>query len=529
MFLNYHNRSDRRKGLVHQRADRAAQKPRRTLVVPSEHHASVRPGLVLTIVALVQFLISVDLSIVNVALPRIGVSLAFSPVGLTWVINAYALTFGGLLLLGGKAADRYGRKPVLFAGLGLFGAASLAGGLAHAPATLVTARAVQGIGAAALAPAALSLLTATFPAGRARVRAFGVWSAVNAAGGAFGVVAGGVLTQYAGWRSVMFVNTPLVAVVLALAARGVTHDQDRSRPTNPPDVLGGVLVTAGIGLLVLGVVRTDRYAWTSPVTLVTLGGAAATLLLFVQVERATKREPLLRLGLLGNRTVANSNAYNLLLGAVMASAIYFATLYLQRVLGIQPAKAGLMFFPFGLGVITGSVLAVKIGYRFAPRSLLVAGGLVTAAGFGWFGMISANGSFLVDVLGPEVLASVGYGLCLAPVVSLATAEVAPREAGTASALLNSSRQIGASLGLAVLGTIANHHTGLVATARTLDLGYAVGLKLDSAIVAAAAILALIALRPRRATPAPRPTPPIPATAAGTKEAPSDGYALSEHL
>ncbi len=335
---------------------------------------SARPGLILSTVAVVQFLVSLDLAIVNVALPRIGVGLGFSPVGLTWVINAYALTFGGLLLLGGKAADRYGRRRLLFFGLGLFGMASLAGGLAQTPAQLVAARAVQGVGAATLAPAALSLLTATFPEGRARIRAFGAWSAVNAAGGAFGVLAGGLLTEYLGWRWVMFVNLPMVAAALTLAVRSIAPDRPATARRGRPDLLGAILATAGLGLLVLGVVRTDQQSWTSAVTVTTLATAVVLLVGFIRVERMPAREPLLRLGLLTNRSVAGANAYNLVLGAVMASAFYFVTLYLQRVLGTGPAETGLMFLPFALGVIAGSVFAVKLGYRVAPRTLLIAGG-----------------------------------------------------------------------------------------------------------------------------------------------------------
>ncbi len=417
-----------------------------------------RPGLTLAAVAVVQFMVSLDLSVVNVGLPRIAVGLGFGAVGLTWVINAYALTFGGLLLLGGKAADRYGRKRVLMFGLGLFGLASLLGGLARDPGQLVAARVVQGIGAASLAPAALALLTSTFPTGRARVRAFGVWSAMNAAGGAFGVLIGGLLTQYAGWRWVMFVNVPMAACALALAWRGVAAGRPAAR-SGRLDVLGAVLATAGMTLLVFGVVRTDRYAWGSPVTVTTLAVAAVLLAAFLHVERTTTREPLVRLGLFANRSVSGANAYNLLVGAAMASAFYFVSLYLQQVLGAGPARTGVEFLPFALGVIAGSVLAVKLGYRLAPRTLLVAGGLLTATGFAWFGLISPTGTFTTDVLGPSIVASVGFGLCLGPVVSTATGGVAPHEAGTASGLLNSSRQIGASLGLAALGTAAHDRTG----------------------------------------------------------------------
>ena len=461
---------------------------------------TARPGLTLAVVAVVQFTVSLDLSVVNVGLPQIGAGLGFGAVGLTWVIHAYALTFGGLLLLGGKAADRYGRKLVLLLGLGLFGLASLLGGLAQEPGHLVAARAAQGIGAAALAPAALALLTATFPTGKARVRAFGVWSAMNAAGGALGVLTGGLLTEYAGWRWVMFVNVPMAAVALALAWRGITDGPPAARGGRP-DVLGAVLATAGMTLLVFGVVRTDQYAWTSPVTLTTLAIAAVLLAAFIQVERTTAREPLIRLGLLANRSVAGANAYNLLVGAAMAAAFYFMSLYLQRVLGTGPALTGTMFLPFALGVVAGSVLAVKLGYRLASRTLMVIGALLTATGFAWFGLISPDGAFITDVLGPSILASVGFGLCLAPVVSTATAGLAPHESGTASGLLNSSRQIGASLGLAALGTAAHHRTGQITTPQTLNDGYALGLTLSAALLVAAALIALTVLR--RTSPPPR--------------------------
>ncbi|MFI6520977.1 MFS transporter [Spirillospora sp. NPDC050679] len=466
---------------------------------PGTVSAQARPGLTLAAVAVVQFMVSLDLSVVNVGLPQIAAGLGFGPVGLTWVIHAYALAFGGLLLLGGKAADRYGRKRVLLLGLGLFGLASLAGGFAQEPAHLVAARAAQGVGAAALAPAALALLTSAFPAGKARVRAFGVWSAMNAAGGAFGVLMGGVLTEYAGWRWVMFVNVPMAAAALALAWRGVAAGPPVAR-TGRPDVLGAVLATGGMTLLVFGVVRTDRYAWGSPVTLATLAVAAALLAAFAQVERTTTREPLIRPGLLANRSVAGANAFNLLVGAAMAAAFYFLSLYLQRVLGTGAALTGVMFLPFALGVVAGSVLAIRLGYRLAPRTLLIAGGLLTASGLAWFGLISPGGSFATDVLGPSLLTSVGFGLCLGPVVSTATAGVAPHEAGTASGLLNSSRQIGASLGLAALGTAAQHRTGPTATPEALNDGYALGLTLGAALLVAAAFIALTVLRGTGAPP-----------------------------
>ncbi|MFG1613853.1 MFS transporter [Nonomuraea wenchangensis] len=461
------------------------------------------PGITLAAVAVVQFMVSLDLSVVNVGLPSIAAGLGFSGVGLTWVIHAYALTFGGLLLLGGKAADRYGRKRVLLSGLVLFGLASLLGGLAQAPGHLVAARAAQGVGAAALAPAALALLTAAFPAGRARVRAFGVWSATNAAGGALGVLIGGLLTEYAGWRWVMFVNVPMAAVALALAWR-VAAGPAPVRGGRP-DVLGAVLVTAGMTLLVFGVVRTGEHGWASPVTVVTLAAAVALLAAFAHVERTTAREPLIRLGLFANRSVAAANAYNLLLGAAMAAAFYFVSLYLQRVLGTGPAMTGLQFLPFALAVVAGAALGVRLGYRLAPRALMVLGGLLTAAGFAWFGLISPDGAFLTDVLGPSVVAGAGFGLCLGPVVSTATAGVAAHESGTASGLLNSSRQLGAALGLAGLGTVAYGRAGGAAGPAALAEGYALGLTLAAGLLLAAVLIAGAVL-PRTAPAAAEPSP-----------------------
>lgn len=456
-------------------------------------------GAVLTAVALVQFMVSLDLSVMNVGLPSIQAALGFSDASLSWVIHAYALTFGGLLLLGGRLADRYGRRRVLLIGLMLFAAASLAGGFAPAPGPLVAARAVQGVGAALLAPAALALLTLTFPRGRARVRAFGVWSAMNAAGGAVGVLAGGLLTQYGGWQWVMWVSVPMALVALSLAVRGVAADQAHSG--GPADVLGAVLVTAGMALVVFGVVRTESTSWTAPGTVAALGAGLVLLALFVRVEHTTTREPVIRLGLLMNRSVAGANLANLLIGGAMASAFYLVSLYLQHVLGHSPARAGVEFLPFALGVVGGSVLATRLGYRLPARTLLIGGALLTAAGFAWFALISPDGSFTADVLGPSLVASVGFGLCLAPVVSTATAGVATAESGAAAALLNASRQVGASLGLAALGTATLARTGGSATPAALTSGYALGLALAAGLLLVAAAIAATVL-PRTPNPAP---------------------------
>ncbi|MFF4426470.1 MFS transporter [Streptomyces sp. NPDC001549] len=441
--------------------------------------------------SVVQFMVSLDLSVVNVGLPQISESLGFSEVGLTWVIHAYALTFGGLLLLGGKIADLMGRKRLVLMGLCLFGIASLAGGFATEPGHLVAARAGQGIGAAALAPAALALLTATFPSGQERVKAFGVWSAMNAAGAAFGVLIGGLLTEYAGWEWVMFVNVPMVVVALALTWRIVADrpSGDRGRP----DVLGAVLATAGMGLLVFGVVRTDQYPWTSSTTLMTLAVAVVLLAAFLYVEKTTSRDPLIRLGLFTHRSVVGSNLFIFLLGGAMTSAFYFISLYLQGVLGSGPARSGVQFLPFAVGVVVGSVLAIKLGGRLAPRMVLAIGGMLTGIGFAWFSLFTADGSFVADVLGPSLIASIGIGLCLGPIASLATGGVPAHEAGAASGLLNSSRQIGAALGLAALSTAANARTGDSGTLESLADGYALGMTIGAVIVVAGVLVALVVL------------------------------------
>ncbi|MFK4088139.1 MFS transporter [Kribbella sp. NPDC020789] len=450
--------------------------------------SSQRTGLTLAAVAVVQFMVSLDLSVVNVGLPQIADGLGFSAVNLTWVIHAYALTFGGLLLLGGKAADRYGRRRVLLVGLALFGLASLVGGFAQSPGQLIAARAAQGVGAAALAPAALALLTATFPSGRERVRAFGIWSATNAAGGALGVLAGGLLTEYLGWRWVMFLSVPMAAIAYLLAIR--IPAGERVAATGRPDVVGGVLATAGLTTLVFGVVRTERVGWVSATTIVTLAIAVVLLVVFVVVERTTTREPLLRLGLFRYRSVSTANAFNLLVGAAMASAFYFMSLYLQRVLGHGPAKSGAMFLPFALGVVVGAFLAVKLSHRLPAQRLMAGGAFLTAIGFGWFSLIPVDGSFLANVLGPSIVASIGFGLCLGQVVSTGTAEVEPREAGTASGLLNSTRQIGASLGLAAFGTAAHHRSGASGSPEALTSGYALGLRLCALVLLVAAGIVL---------------------------------------
>ncbi|MEV7237209.1 MFS transporter [Streptomyces sp. NPDC051020] len=466
-----------------------------------------RPGVVLAAAAVAQFVVALDMSVVNVALPAIHAALGFAPLDLSWVVHVYALTFGGFLLLGGRACDLYGRRRMFALGLTVFGLCSLAGGLAQAPWQLIAARAGQGLGAAAAAPAALAMLTTTFTEGPQRVRALGVWSAVNAAGGALGVLAGGLLTEYAGWRWVMLINLPIVVAALALIPAGVPAGASPARRESL-DALGAVLATGGVGLLVLGVVRTDTLGWGSPVTWAALATAAGLLVAFIFAESRVTA-PLLRLGLLRSRWVVGANVLVFLAAAGQFTAFYFVSLYMQQVLGMGAAATGTAFLPFSLGLVAGTIVATRITTSRTPRVSLVPGALLAAAGLAWFALIRPDGSFLTDVLGPSLVTSVGAGLVLAPVAAAATTGVAPREAGMASGLMNSSRQLGGSIGLAALATIAAHHTGTTTDPAALNDGYALGLAIAAAIFVLAAVVA-IGVLPRRRTVTPLPQSTAPA-------------------
>ncbi|GGV08721.1 MFS transporter [Actinomadura cremea] len=462
--------------------------------------------------AVAQFLVALDMAVVNVALPDIRASLGFAPVDLSWVVHAYALTFGGFLLLGGRLCDLYGRRRLFVAGLAAFAAFSLLGGLAQAPWQLVAARAGQGAAAAVAAPAALALITTAFTEGRERVRALGVWSAMNAAGGALGVLAGGLLTEYAGWRWVMLVNLPIVAAALALVPAGVPGDARAGRRERL-DVPGAVLATGGIGLLVFGVVRTDARGWASAATLGTLAAAAVLLAGFVLTERRTAA-PLVRLGLLRSRWTAGANVLVFLAAAGQFSAFYFVSLYMQQVLGMGAAATGAAFLPFTVGVVAGTIVATRVGSTRSPRASLLPGTLLAAAGLGWFALISPDGGFVADVLGPSVLTSVGLGLVLAPVAAAATTGVAPHEAGTASGLLNSSRQLGGCVGLAVLATVAAGRTADPASPASVNDGYALSLAVGAVLFLVAAAVALTL--PRRTPPAASTPEPMETRLEGTR-------------
>jgi EmrB/QacA subfamily drug resistance transporter len=421
----------------------------------SESAPISRKGLALALLAAAQFIVVLDASIVNVALPSMGRDLDFATEDLSWVVNAYTLVFGGFLLLGGRMADLLGRRRVFVAGLILFSAASLAGGLAQSPGWLVAARAVQGLGAAILSPAALSIITTTFAEGAERNRALGVWGAVAGSGGAAGVLFGGLLTEYAGWEWVLFVNVPIGLAVAFFATR-ILPESKIDGPRHF-DAAGAVTVTAGLSLLVYALVDTVNAGWGSTQT---IGLIALSLLLlagFLVIESRSK-SPLVSFGIFRNRTLTGANVVGLLVAMSLFSMFFFVSLYMQNVLGYDALKAGLAYLPLAFGIIVSAGLASVLVTRIGFKPTLIAGLLLTAGGLIWFGQVSVDGEYLSDILPASLLAAFGLGLAFVPMTIAAVSGVSGREAGLASGLINTSQQVGGALGLAILATVANSRT-----------------------------------------------------------------------
>src|SRR5690349_12285982 len=412
-----------------------------------------RKWIALALLAAAQFVVVLDASIVNVALPSIGEALRFSADNLSWVVNAYTLTFGGFLLLGGRMADLLGRRRMFIAGLVLFAGASLAGGLAQSDIWLIAARAVQGLGAALRSPAALSLVTTIFAEGAERNRAMGVWGAVAGSGGAAGVLLGGMLTEWAGWEWVLFVNVPIGIAAAVLAPRMLP--ESRNEGERHFDIAGAATITGGLSLLVYTLVDANNAGWGS---LQTIGLGAISLALigsFYLIERRQKAPLVPFPGIFRIRTITGINVSAVLVAAALFSMFFFISLYMQNVLGFSALEAGLAYLPLAVGLIITAGASAGLVTRFGFKPVLVSGLVITAAGLIWFAQVSPNGSYVGDVLFPSILASIGLGLAFVSMMVAAVSGVETHEAGLASGLINTSQQLGGALGLAILATVAN--------------------------------------------------------------------------
>ena len=414
--------------------------------------ATSRKWYALVVLCAVQFMVVLDVSIINVALPSIQRSLHFSERNLLWVLNAYTLIFGGFLMLGGRIADRLGRRRVFLFGVVLFCVASLFCGLATSSAWLVVARAVQGLGAAIASPAALSILTVTFKEGRERNTALSVWGAIAGAGGAFGVLLGGILTQEVGWSWIFYVNVPIGALVLAASFFVVPV----SRPEQEKggfDIPGAVTVTGSLVLLVLALVESNQWGWSSARTVGVLVGSAALMAAFLVIEARTAR-PLVPLSIFRNRSLSGSNVVALILGASIFSMFYFLSLYMQQVLGYSALRTGIGYLSIAGAIIVAASMAEVLVQRLGVKVVLATGMLLAAGGLVYFSQITVNGSYVGALLPGFLLAGVGLGLSFVPVTIGAVSGVPAGEAGVASGLINTTQQVGGALGVAVLSTIA---------------------------------------------------------------------------
>ncbi|MGZ4203289.1 MAG: MFS transporter [Thermoleophilaceae bacterium] len=407
------------------------------------------------ILCLGDLMIVLDSTIVNVALPSIRASLGFTETSLVWVVNAYLLTFGGFLLLGGRMADLLGRRSVFMGGLVLFAIASLMGGLAQSDTWLIAARAAQGLGAALVSPAALSLVTTIFSEGAERNRALGVWGAVAGSGGAAGVLLGGILTKWAGWEWVLFVNVPIGIAAAAVAPRILPESRQEGRSAF--DIPGAVLVTAGLVLFVYAIVEAPRYGWGSLHTL-GLGALALALIGAFLAWESRAKHPLMPFSIFRLRTLRGANVVGLLIGMSLFSMFFFISLYLQQVLGYDALKTGLSYLPLAFTIIVSAGVASQLVNRLGFKPVLVTGMLLVSGAIFWFGQISAGGSYVSDVLFPSIVAGAGLGLSFVPVTIAAVTGTRPDEAGLASGLINTSQQVGGALGLAILAAIANSRT-----------------------------------------------------------------------
>jgi EmrB/QacA subfamily drug resistance transporter len=461
------------------------------------------PWLVLVLVCVAQFMVILDATIVNVALPSIQTDLGMSEANLQWVVNSYTLIFGGFLLLGGRAGDLIGRKRLFLAGLVIFTVASLLNGLATSSEWLILARGLQGLGAALVSPAALSIVTTTFAEGRERARAMSVWSAIAAGGGAVGLLLGGILTELFSWPWIFFVNLPVGVAAFFLSLRYVPESTDQHLHKRF-DVAGAVTVTAGLVALVYGIVRAESAGWTSASTLGFGGLALVLLTAFVLIERRSA-EPLVRLNIFAARTIRSANVVMLLVASGLFAMFFFNSLYVQRVLGYSPIQAGLAFLPVTAGIVVGAGLSQALTKRLDLRTIGTIGLSLGTAGMLLLLRLGVGGSYAGDLLPGLILISIGMGLTFVPITLIATSGIGRGDAGLASGLLNTSQQVGGALGLAILSTLAANRTtsalnGLPTApsaaeqASALVDGFHIAFAGGAAFMAAGAILLMVMLR-----------------------------------
>ena len=418
--------------------------------------ARPNPWLVLVIACLAQFMVVLDATVVNIALPSVQRGLHFSAANLQWVVNGYTLVFGGFLLLGGRAADLLGRRRLFVAGVVLFSAASLLNGVAQSSGMLIVGRALQGLGGALVSPAALSIVTTTFTEREQRTKALGVWSAIAASGAAVGLLVGGVLTDLASWRWVFFVNVPVGIATVVLALRYVAESR-MDVEHRSYDVGGAVTVTGGLVVLVYAIVKAQAYGWGSARTL-GLGGVAIVLLAAFILIESRSRAPLMRLNIFRIRSLAVADAALLLVASAMFGMFFFASLYVQEILGYSPLRAGLAFLPVSAGIMIGAGLAQQLIKRLGVRNVSIAGITLATAGMLVLTRLPVHGSYAGDLLVGLLPMSIGMGLTFVPITLLGTSGVKGEDAGLASGLFNTAQQVGGSLGLAILSSLAASQT-----------------------------------------------------------------------
>ena len=462
--------------------------------------AESRKWLALAIICVAQFMVILDVSIVNVALPSIQRGLHFSEQNLLWVLNAYALFFGGFLMLGGRVADKLGRRRVFVTGVALFTLASLFCGLATSSGWLVTARAVQGLGAAILSPAALSILTVTFNEGPERNKALSIWGAIAGAGGAFGVLLGGILTQEIGWQWIFYVNVPIGSlVVLAtffILTPSLSEDEKRGF-----DIPGAITLTASLVLMVFALVKSTSWGWASVNTIGTLAVALILLVAFILIEQRTTA-PLVPLSIFGNRSLSVSNLVSLALGASIFSMFYFLSLYMQQVLGYSALRTGVGYLTIAFAIIIAAGAAQALVARLGVRNVMTVGMVLASGGLVYFTQISPHGTYLGTLLPGFLLAGVGLGLSFVPVTIGAVSGVTPDEAGVASGLITTTQQIGGALGVAVLSTIAvsattrfasSHGHGQQDVIAGLNHGFSIAFWFGAVFAAVGAVIAFFGM------------------------------------